>query len=150
MGFEPNTGRRLEPFATENPGQILGSEQVLTSFLPPLPFCLIHRTCRHDQMDMRMVIQPAAVGVQHRMGTASPFQPWISAGKGLDGLPGCLQQQIIGDALMLPEQLTQLTGHGEGHQVIVDWQQFGALSFQPLLAFMMLAMGATPMTTGMG
>jgi hypothetical protein len=51
---------------------------------------------------------------------------------------------------MLPEQLTQLIGHGEGHQVIVNWQQFGPLTFQPLLAFMMLAMGTAPMPAGMG
>jgi hypothetical protein len=47
-------------------------------------------------MDMGVVVKPAAVGVQHRMGTGSPFQPWIPAGKGGDGLPGCFQQQIVG------------------------------------------------------
>jgi hypothetical protein len=63
-----------------------------------------------DQMEMRTVVKPTAVGVLHPMGTGSASQPWIPAGKGGDGLPGCFQQQIVGLALMLPEQLTHLVG----------------------------------------
>lgn len=134
---------------TELPGQILGSEQVLTGFLFSLFPWLIHCTCRHDQMDMGVVVKPAAVGVQHRMGTGSPFEPWIPAGKGGDGLQDSFQHEIIGDALMLSEHLTHFTGHGEGHQIIVNWQQLGALEFQPLLAFIMLAVGTAPTSEGM-
>ncbi len=39
-------------------------------------------TSRHNQMPMRMVVKPAIVHVQDRMGSAHPFQLWIPAGKG--------------------------------------------------------------------
>jgi hypothetical protein len=74
----------------------------------------------------------------------------ITASKGIDRLPARFQQEIIGCSLMLPEQGPQFSRYCEGDQEILHRQQLGSLSFNPLLAFMMLAMGATAMAAGMG
>jgi len=50
---------------------------------------------------------------------------------------------------MLPGQRPKLFGQGEGQQKILGWHLFFELPFQPLLAFMMLAMGTIAMAAGM-
>ena len=50
---------------------------------------------------------------------------------------------------MLPSQGTQFFGQGEGQQKIVGRHLFFELPLQPLLALVVLAMGATAMAAGM-
>ena len=38
-------------------------------------------TSRHNQVHMGMVVKPAMMCMQDRMGSAHPFQLWIPAGK---------------------------------------------------------------------
>ena len=52
-------------------------------------------------------------------------------------------------ALMLPGQRPKLFGQGEGQQKILGRHLFFELPFQPVLAFMMLAMGTIAMAAGM-
>ncbi len=64
----------------EHFGQRLVVEQIATFCLvpalgAPLLALVVDRRCRHDQMDMRVVIEPPRVGVQHRDG-ASYSQIW--------------------------------------------------------------------------
>ena len=51
---------------------------------------------------------------------------------------------------MLPGDLTQGVRQGEGHQEIVGGHALLQLTFEPLLAVVMLAMRTVPMTAGMG
>ncbi len=99
---------------------------------------------------MGVEVQAAAVGMQRRMGTGDSLEPGISAGKGVHRLPGGFEQQVVGDALLSPEQSPQLGRHGEGDQEIHHRQQFGLLPLDPALAVVVLAVGATAMTAGMG
>ena len=50
---------------------------------------------------------------------------------------------------MLPGQRPKFGRQGEGQQKILGGHLFVELSFQPLLALMMLAMGTIAMTAGM-
>jgi hypothetical protein len=50
---------------------------------------------------------------------------------------------------MLPSQGTQFFGQSEGQHKILGWHLFVELSFQPLLAFIVLAMRTIAMSTGM-
>jgi len=51
---------------------------------------------------------------------------------------------------MGPEELPQLSWHHEGDRVIVNRQQFCLLPLQPLLALMLLAVGAAAIAARMG
>jgi hypothetical protein len=63
-------------------------------------------------------------------------------------MPRCFKQQIVCCSLISPKQLAQFRRYREGDQVILHRQQFGSLALQPLLAFVMLAVGAAPMAAG--
>jgi hypothetical protein len=111
---------------------------------------LVNGTSRHNQMHMGMEVQPSAVGMQHRMGTGHPLEPGIPAGKGVHRLPGRFQQQVVGGSLLFPEQSPQLSRHREGDQEVLHRQQSGLLPLNPALTVVMLAVGATAVTAGMG
>jgi len=98
---------------------------------------------------MRVIIQSARMGVQYADGPSLPLQLRIVLREGFEGLPATPDHQVIETALMLPSQRTQFFGHGEGQQKILGRHLFFELPFQPLLALMMLAMGATAMSAGM-
>jgi hypothetical protein len=51
---------------------------------------------------------------------------------------------------MGPEHSSQLRRYRESDHEIVDRQEFGLLPLQPLLAFVMLAVGAAAVAAGMG
>lgn len=101
-------------------------------------------------MHMWMVIKIAGMGVEHGMGTSAALQLRVPAGKAIDRLPGGFEQEIIGNLLVGPEQSPQLSRYCEGNHKIVNLQQFGLLSFNPSLTFVVLATGAAAMAAGMG
>jgi hypothetical protein len=101
-------------------------------------------------MHMRVVIEIAFMGMEDSMGTAAATQLWIATCKAIERLPGGFEQQIVGNPLMCPEELPQLRWYSEGNHVIVNRQQSCLLPLQPLLAFMLLAMGTTAVAAGMG
>jgi hypothetical protein len=51
---------------------------------------------------------------------------------------------------MIPEQWAQLCRDRKCDQKILRWHQLGLLPFNPLFALVVLTMGTTMMTTGMG
>ena len=83
---------------------------------------LIDRTCRCNQMHVGMIVQLATMGVQRRMGTHSAIQPRIPPGERGDGLPRCVEQQIVCHWLMSPEQVAQFRWHREGNRVVMHRQ----------------------------
>ena len=96
-----------------------------------------------------MIIQSARMGVQYADGAGLALQLRIVPGEGFEGLPTATDHQVIECALMLPSQRTQFFGQGEAQQKILGRHLFFDLPFQPLLAFMMLAMGTVAMAAGM-
>jgi len=67
------------------------------------------------------------------------FQNALSAGK----------HQGIDFFLVFPSMIPELFGEGKGDQIVVGRQALAQLIFDPLLVFMVLAMGTVPMATGM-
>jgi hypothetical protein len=81
-------------------------------------------------------------------GCAAKF--FVVSGEGLQGIPDAVKHYGIDDFLISPGQVPKLFGKGEGNQVVLDWKQLVQLIFDPLLVFVILAMGAVSVTTGMG
>ena len=71
-------------------------------------------------------------------------------GEGFQQILYSLEHQGVDDFLVFPCQISQMLRQGEGDQVVLAWQPFFDLVFQPLLAFVVLAMGEIAVTTGMG
>jgi hypothetical protein len=99
---------------------------------------------------MWMVIKIACMRMQDSMCSDAAPQLRIAAGKTIKRLPGCFEEEIIGDPLIPPKQTPQLYRHSDCDHKIVDIEQFCLLSFQPSLAFVMLAVGTAAVPTGMG
>jgi len=81
-------------------------------------------------------------------GCAAKF--FVVSGEGLQGIPDAVKHYGIDDFLISPGQVPKLFGNSEGNQVVFGRKQLVQLIFDPLLIFMALAMGAVPVTTGMG
>lgn len=52
-------------------------------------------------------------------------------------------------SLIFPGKVPELFGEGKGDQVVLGWQSLAQLILDPLLIFMVLAMGTAPVTAGM-
>ena len=65
------------------------------------------------------------------------------------GLPDALDHRCIQRALMMPCHRSEFFRQGKGQQKILDGQLFLELTFQPLLALMVLAVWAIAMAAGM-
>ncbi len=96
-----------------------------------------------------MIIQSARMGVQYADGTRLSLQLRIVLREGFERFPAATDHQVIKYALMLPSQRTQFFGQGEGQQKILGRHLFFELPFQPLLAFVVLAMGTVAVAAGM-
>jgi hypothetical protein len=57
---------------------------------------------------------------------------------------------MVDHSLVLPGNLSELPGQGEGEEIILGLNPFVQLVFNPLLGFMALAVRTTSMSTGMG
>ena len=75
---------------------------------------------------------------------------FVVSGKGLQGILDTLKHQGIDGFLVFPSQVSKLVGKGEGDQVVFGRQSLVQLIFDPLLIFMVLAMGAVSVTAGVG
>ena len=89
------------------------------------------------------------MGVQDRDGARCSLKLLIILRKGSHGLPDALEHQGIEGALMLPCQRPKFSRQGESQQKIFGGHLFLELTFQPLLAFMVLAVRTIAMTAGM-
>jgi hypothetical protein len=58
-------------------------------------------------------------------------------------IDGRRHENSVHGALMAPDQWPELTRQGKGHHEILDRQQFGLLSVQPLAGLVVLALRAT-------
>jgi len=155
------TGGQFQAFPAECRQQLgakhLGQgavvEQIAMTFAallgPPAPSLWIQRRGGHRQMQVRVVIEAARMGVQHAHRAGPAMQLFVVLAEGADRRPGAFEQQCIEEALMAPGQIPEFRRYGEGEQEIVGRDLALELAFQPLLALVMLAMRATAMPTGM-
>jgi len=75
---------------------------------------------------------------------------FVISGKGLQGIPDTVEQKGVDRLLISPGKIPELLGNGECDQVIRSRQPFVQLLFDPLAAFMILAMRAVPVAAGVG
>ncbi len=159
-----HAGRRFQAGLFER-GQHLGAkhlgqgtvvEQVAVAALaaaslgPPAPSLGIQRRRRHGQMDMGVVVESPGVGVQHRHRAGRALQLFVVPAEGAQRCPSAVEQDGVERALMLPGQRLQFCRQGECEQEVVGRHVALELPFQPLLAFVVLAVRATAMAAGMG
>ena len=71
-------------------------------------------------MHMRMVVQTARMGVQHRHGTRLALQLLVVVAEVVDGVPGAVEQLGVKPALVILGQLPELGRHGEGQHEVAD------------------------------
>jgi hypothetical protein len=74
---------------------------------------------------------------------------FIIFGKSFEGLLDTGKHQGIDDLLVFPGQFPELGRQGKGDQEIPGWQPLVQLVVDPLIVFMVLAVGTTAMTAGM-
>jgi len=117
--------------------------------MSPHLLVFIDCSCRHDQMDVWVILQTSIVGMQNRVCTHLTVEIGVTSANGLHSQPSRSQQKVIRCSLMLPEPGPEFIRHCEGQQKIGDWQELGCLPLDPLLAFNMLAVRAAAMPTGM-
>ena len=86
------------------------------------------------------------MGMQDRNGAGHALQLLVVMTEGSHRLPDTADHPVIEDALMLPSQRPELGRQGEGHQKVLGRDLPFQLALQPLLAFVVLAMGTVPMT----
>jgi hypothetical protein len=99
---------------------------------------------------MRVIVETASVGVQHRDGARAALKLAVVAGEGRERVPSAAHQSIVEHVLMRPGERPELGRQGEGEQEVLGRQLPLQLSFQPLLALVVLAVRAVAMTAGMG
>ncbi len=104
---------------------------------------------RHDKMNVWMKIQFARMGVQHRDGARRTLQLLIVLTECAQRLPTATQEQIVDSLLVSKGQRAKFGGHGEGDQKVFSRHQPFHLPFQPLLAFVMLAVRALALAARM-
>jgi hypothetical protein len=75
---------------------------------------------------------------------------FIVLGEGLEGMLDTVKHQRIDEFLASPGQVPKLPGKGEGNQIVFGREPFVQLIFDPLLIFVVLAMGAVSVTTRVG
>ena len=151
---QPGRFDRRQDLRPKDLGQSLVVEQIapfgLASRLgSPLLLLTVDHCRRHDEMDMRVIIQPARVRVQHRSGTRRPLKRFVVLAEGTHRLPATTHEQIIDDVLVRPGQRPEFGGQGEGQQKVLGGHLLLQLTFQPLLTLMMLAVRAVAVAAGM-
>ncbi len=146
----------VEQFGAKDLGQRLVVEQItggvlafFTPFGPPPLFFAIEGGGRHHQMHVWVVVEAAGMGVQDRDGARRTLELRVVLTKRAHRLPATAGHEVIEGALMEPGQRPELFGQGEGHQKILGGDLFLELTFQPLLAFMVLAVRTVAMAAGM-
>ena len=99
---------------------------------------------------MGMITQGSGVGMEYggKSRFASEFS--VVSGKGLQGISDTGKHEGVDRLLISPGKILELPGDGECDQVIRGRQPFVQLLFDPLAAFMVLAMRAVPVSAGMG
>ena len=91
---------------------------------PPALILAIDRRRRHDQMDMRVIIQPARVRMQHRNGAGRALQLLVVLAERAYRLSTAAHQQRVENALLRKGQRPEFGRQGKRHQEILGGHLF--------------------------
>ena len=94
----------------------------------------------HDEMHVGVEILSAGVGMQHRDGPWDAAKLAVVVAEGAHVIPGKAQHQVVDAARVSAGERAQLGGQGEGDQEVPGGDEPGKLSFDPLLALVVLTM----------
>ncbi len=130
--------------------QRLVAEQVTPFLAAPPPQLIVERGGGHHQMHVRVIVEPAAVGVQHRHRASGAAQFPVVLAEGVDGLPRAAGDQVVHHALMPPGQRAELRGQGEGHHEVIAGHPLLQLLVYPVLRLVRLTVRARSVPAGMG
>ena len=103
---------------------------------------------RHDEMGVRVLIERARVGMQHRDRPRGAGKLLVVLAKCAQRLPSAAQEQVIDHALMRPSQAPEFGRQGERDQEVLGRHEPLHLPFQPLLRLVVLTMRAVAMAAG--
>jgi len=105
-------------------------------------------TAGHDAMQVRMMGQRRAPGVQHRRHPDARPQVLGVGGDGQECLGGGREQQSIDHRLVVRGELPERCRQGENHVVVLDRQQVGLPRGEPLLGHRTLTLRAVAVAAG--
>ena len=118
-------------------------EEVAPGELAPLSSPHIDPTAGNDDMQMRVIVEPTAVGMQYRAEAELGLQLSMVATKRLECRCARLEQCVV-DLHGLPHcQCPQPFRQREGGHVVVDRDELGLLPRQPVGRSLMLAARTT-------
>lgn len=106
-------------------------------------------TARDDVVDMRVVLELPAPGMQDtgESREIGPDEAFIF-GPPLEGRCRCLNQGLVSNALLRADKGTQGLRDSEGEKKGRPRELFVQVMLEPLLRFMLLALGTGPVATG--
>lgn len=139
----------LQHLGPEDFSQGFVIEKVFGGLFPPQPYLLIDAGPRHEDMNVGVIIQCSGVGMQDGGKSRFTSELFVVSGKDFQGISDTGKQKGINRLLISPGQIPELVGQGECDQVIRSRQPFVQLRFDPLVAFMVLAVWAVPVAAGM-
>lgn len=100
-------------------------------------------------MDVRVVLELSAPGMQDAGETRQVSTDKACLfGEAFDGLRGRFEQGRIGELLMRADEGSEGFGDGEGDEKVRPGKLFVELFVEPVLSFMMLALGAVAIAAG--
>ena len=139
---------RRQKTCAKDLGQVFGVKQILPFDLSPLSPAGIDTTAGHDDMQVRVIIKPPALGMQYRRHShIRPQVPRVQP-EILQGAGGAGKENGVDLFLKIPGQRPQFGGQSKGHHEVGNRQQLGLLPPQPLTGIVILAPRATAMAAG--
>ena len=104
----------------------------------------------HDAVDVRVMRQRRAPGVQHQRRADACTQVLAVRGDPQQSLSGHVEQQRVDHRLVLVRNVGDLRRQREDHVVVVHRQQIGLARFEPPLGRTALTLRAMPVAAGNG
>ena len=90
------------------------------------------------------------MGMQYCCKSPCALEFFVVLGKCFQDLLGTGKHQGVDFFLVFPGKIPKLSGQGKGDQVVLGRKKLTQLILDPLMAFMVLAMGTVPVAAGMG
>lgn len=129
--------------------ECLVAKEVVGRFNPPESGFQVNARCRNDHMNMGVEVKTPGMGVENGSEPCGSSELFVVFGEGFQDILDSYKHQGIDGSLVPPDKFPELARQGESNQIICAWQQFPQLLVNPLLAFMVLAMGTVSVATGM-
>ena len=124
------------------------SNKYLPLTLAPLAARVVDAATGHNDMQVRMEVETSGIGMQDGgHGDVGTEETRIES-EVFECSGGDIEEQIIDAGLMAPGEWSQIPGQCEGDHEVVDGEQFGALSVEPCVGVMVMALGTTAVAAG--